>query len=98
MAKAIVVLGSLGMADYPTGPVGPGTGTISALVATGQNIVTGINNLSRQLTTFFPQASAVSSAAPSAGTITFGSSQASGFLAVTTSSGAVFRVALYPSS
>lgn len=73
-------------------------GTIQDMVATGQNVVNAINGLTRQFASFFPQATAVSTSAPSAGTITFTSSQANGFLEVVTSSGATFRVALYPSS
>lgn len=73
-------------------------GTIQDIVATGQQVAVAINNLSRQFASFFPQATAVSTSAPSAGTITFNSSQANGFLEVITSSGATFRVALYPSS
>lgn len=73
-------------------------GSISDIVATGQRVVVAINNLTQQFTQFFPQATAVSTSAPSAGTITFNSSLANGFLEVTTSSGATFRVALYPSS
>lgn len=76
-----------------------GTGSISVLVATAQNAVNALYALQRQLQTTFPQATAVSTAVRgSVGTITFDSSQATGFLAVTTSSGFTGYVALYPSS
>lgn len=74
-------------------------GSISDLVATGQNMIQAINNLRVQLSNTFPQATAVSTMARgSVGTITFTSSQSTGFLAVTTSSGFTGYVALYPSS
>ncbi len=60
-----------------------------------QNGVTAINNLITQLSRTFPQATSVSTSAATAGTVTFTSSQAVGFLTVQTSSGASYKVALY---
>ncbi len=60
-----------------------------------QNIVNAVNLVAKQLQKVFPQATAVSTTAASAGTITFTSSQAAGFLSVVTSSGATYKVALY---
>lgn len=60
-----------------------------------QNGVQAINDLSQQISTTFPQASALSTTAPSTGTITFISSKAQSFLTVATSSGATYYVALY---
>lgn len=74
-------------------------GPFGDIIATLQNGVVALNNVRKQLETTFPQAVAVSTAARgSVGTITFTSSQATGFLAVTTSSGFTGYVALYPSS
>jgi len=74
-------------------------GSISDLVATGQNMVQAVNNLRLQFASFFPQVTSTSTAARgSVGTITFTSSQAVSFLAVETSSGFIGYVALYPSS
>jgi len=58
--------------------------------------VSAINALTTQIRSTFPQASATSTSA-TAGTITFTSSQAAGFLTVITSSGATFKVPLYNS-
>ena len=72
---------------------------LSDILLTLNNGVQALNNVRVALTSFFPQATAVSTAARgSLGTITFTSSQATGFLAVTTSSGFTGYVALYPSS
>ena len=65
-----------------------------SLLAAMQNGVTAINSLKAALQGFFPQATTVSTSA-TAGTITFTSSQAAGFLLVTTSSGAAYKVPLY---
>ncbi len=74
-------------------------GSFSSILATLQNAVVAINQLSEQIGDTFPQATAVSTVARgSAGAVTFDSSQAIGFLAVTTSSGFTGYVALYPSS
>lgn len=74
--------------------------SLSDILASLQNGVVAINNLRTQLSTTFPQASAVSTEARAAavGPVNFSSSSALGFLAVTTSSGFVGYVALYPSS
>lgn len=60
-----------------------------------QNVVSAINGLREQLQNVFPQATALSTTAATAGTIVFTSSQAETFLSVTTSSGGVYKVALY---
>lgn len=60
-----------------------------------QQGVGAINNLNTILQTIFPQATAVSTTAATAGTITFTSSQATAFLSIVTSSGATLKVALY---
>ena len=59
-----------------------------------QNGVTAIQGLTEQIASTFPQAASVSTGV-TAGTVTFTSSQAAGFLVVTTSSGAAMKVALY---
>ena len=69
--------------------------SLDDLLTAMQNGVEAVNNLATQIRTTFPQASAVSTAAATAGTITYTSSQAAGFLTVVTSSGATFKVALY---
>ena len=66
------------------------------LLQTMQQGVQAINNLTTQIATTFPQASAVSTSATT-GAATLTSSQPAGFLMVTTSSGATFKVALYNS-
>jgi hypothetical protein len=65
------------------------------LLAAMQNGVTAINGVITQLQSTFPQASSVSTSAATAGSISFGSSQAAGFLSITTSSGASYKVPLY---
>lgn len=69
--------------------------SLTELLASLQNGVTAINNLTSQIATTFPQASALSTTAPSTGSIVFISSEAKSFLTVTTSSGATYYVALY---
>lgn len=68
--------------------------SLQDLLTALQNGVQAINNLNTSLNNFFPQATSVSTSV-TAGTITFTSSQAAGFLIVETSSGASFKVALY---
>jgi hypothetical protein len=63
-----------------------------------QNGAVAVNQLRRQLAAIFPQAQAVTSSAPAVGAVTFDSSLATGFIAVTTSSGFVGWVPVYPSS
>ncbi len=73
--------------------------SLADVLAALQNGVVAINNLAEQIGTTFPQATLVSTAARgSVGSVTFDSSQATGFLAVETSSGFTGYVALYPSS
>ena len=69
--------------------------SLNDLLAAMQNGVEAINSLTVQISETFPQASAVSTSAATAGTITFTSSLAAGFLTVITSSGATFVVPLY---
>lgn len=74
-------------------------GSLTDIQATLQTAVLAINRLTKQLSTTFPQAASVSTAVRgTVGSITFTSSQTVGFLSVTTSSGFVGWVALYPSS
>lgn len=74
-------------------------GDLSSILAALQNATTAINNLNRQLAATFPQSGTVSVAARgSNGTVVYNSSLATGFLPVTTSSGVIGYVALYPSS
>lgn len=65
------------------------------LLTAMQNGVTAINRVANVIETTFPQAAAVSTSAATAGTITFTSSQAAGFLSVETSSGATYKVPLF---
>jgi hypothetical protein len=69
--------------------------SLDDLLTALQNGVEAINRLTTQVRTTFPQASAVSTSAATAGTITYTSSQATGFLTVTTSSGGSYKVPLY---
>jgi hypothetical protein len=59
-----------------------------------QNGVSGINNLAQTMNSIFPHTTA-SSTSVTAGTITFTSSEAAGFLIVQTSSGATVKIAYY---
>lgn len=71
--------------------------SIQDLLTAMQNGVQAINNLNITLTdTFLQQGVVVSSAVATTGsTITFTSSQAAGFIAVTTSSGAAYYLPVY---
>lgn len=69
--------------------------SLTEILAALQNGVTAINNLNTALNNIFPQATALSTTAPTAGTITFTSSQAVAILSVTTSSGGVYKLPLY---
>lgn len=60
-----------------------------------QQGVTAVNNLATTVAGIFPQQSAVGTTPPSAGTITFTSSQARAFMTVVTSSGASYKIPLY---
>lgn len=61
--------------------------SISDLLTGLQNAVQAINALNQTLTSKFPQTTAGSTSPPTAGTLTFPSSQPNGFMVVTTSSG-----------
>jgi len=70
---------------------------IGDILSAIQNGVNAINSLNTRLqTTFLQQGTVISSAITTANsTITFGSSQAAGFIAVTTSSGAAGYIPWY---
>jgi len=70
-------------------------GSLSDILSALQNGVTAIGNLTTTLNKIFPQTTATSSVAPTAGTITFTSSQAKIFLTVTTSSGGTYNLPGY---
>jgi hypothetical protein len=73
--------------------------SLSDILAALQNGVTALNGLRTQVRATFPQISEFSAAARgSVGAITFTSSQSTGFMAVTTSSGFTGYVPIYPSS
>jgi len=71
--------------------------SLGDLVAAAQNAVIAVQGLTDKLgTTFLQQGTVVSSAITTANsTITFGSSQAAGFIAVTTSSGVAGYIPWY---
>lgn len=69
--------------------------SLTDILAALQNGVVAINNLNATLQQIFPQATAFSTTAATAGTITFTSSQATGFISVVTSSGATVKVPVY---
>lgn len=75
--------------------MGVGIGDILAALNNG---VAAIRDLGTQLGDVFPQATATSTTAAVAGTLTFSSSQPEAFLSIETSSGGIYKVALYPSS
>ena len=60
-----------------------------------QQGVLAINKLNATLQTIFPQATATSTTAATAGTISFTSSEAAIFISVTTSSGGTYKIAGY---
>lgn len=67
------------------------------LLTSMQQGVTAINNLITQIKTTFPQATVSSTTAPATlGTVTFTSSQATGFLLVALSSGVTVKFPYYP--
>lgn len=67
------------------------------LLQTMQQGVQAINNLTIKIGTVFPQTTAASTSAPAAlGTVTFTSSQATGFLLVALSSGTTVKLPFYP--
>lgn len=69
--------------------------SLTDILVTLQNGVSAIRDLPDRLATAFITST---STGVVAGTVTFTSSQASTFGLVTTSSGATFKIALYPSS
>jgi hypothetical protein len=69
--------------------------SLTDLLSAMQNGVVAIRQLNTTLGNVFPQQTALSTTAATAGTITFTSSQATAFLSVITSSGATLKVALY---
>jgi hypothetical protein len=74
-------------------------GGLSDILAALQNGVVAINRVRQQVAATFPRMGSVSVAPRgSGGTITFTSSQAVAFMPVTTSSGFVGYVPIYPSS
>ena len=73
--------------------------SLSDILASLQNGATAVNSLSKQVAATFPRQGTFSAAARgSLGGVTLDASQALGFMPVTTSSGYVGYVALYPSS
>lgn len=72
--------------------------SLTEILTAIQNGVNAINDLKIQIRDSFPPITTLSTTAPSAGTITFTSSQASAFGLVQTSSGGTYRIALLPSS
>jgi hypothetical protein len=69
--------------------------SLSDLLSAMQNGVVAIRALNTTLATIFPQATAYSTTAATAGTITFTSSQATAFISIVTSSGATLKVPVY---
>lgn len=67
------------------------------ILQTLQQGVTAMRDLTKQISTTFPQATTSSTAAPATvGAITFTSSEATGFLLVTLSSGVTVKMPYYP--
>lgn len=69
--------------------------SVAEIMSVLQNGVRAIKELTTQISETFPQASALSTTAPSTGVITFNSSQAQSFLTVISASGATYKVAVY---
>lgn len=69
--------------------------SFSDILSALQNGVRAINGLSTQLSNIFPQATSTSTAAATAGTITYTSSQAAIFISVVTSSGGTYKIPGY---
>ena len=63
-----------------------------------QNGVVAIQNLTIQLRDSFPPITTLTTSAPTAGGLTYNSSQVTAFGLVQTSSGGTYRIALLPSS
>mgnify|MGYP001607777011 FL=1 len=91
----------------PMSPQGPDSGgmdrrifdeattSLTDLLFAIQNGVVALNALNTTLGNVFPQQTATSTAAATAGAITYTSSQAAIFISVVTSSGGVYRVPGY---
>lgn len=71
---------------------------LDTVLAVMQDGVRAINKLTLQLNTTFPPLTDPSTTTPTAGAITYNSSQIEAFGLVTTSSGGTYRIALLPSS
>lgn len=69
--------------------------SLSDLYTAFQNGVQALRAINTTLGNVFPQATAYSTTAATAGTITFTSSQATGFISIVTSSGATVKIACY---
>ena len=69
--------------------------SLGDLLSAMQNGVTAINRLGTIVSNIFPEVTANSTVAATAGTITFTSSQALGFMLVELSSGATVKVPYY---
>jgi hypothetical protein len=72
--------------------------SLEDILSTMQNGVNAIRDLTVQIREAFPPLTHPTSVAPSAGAVTYNSSQVSGFATVETSSGGVYKIALLPSS
>lgn len=71
---------------------------LSEVLSALQNGVIAIQDLQKQIAVSFPPITALSSVAPTAGTVTYNSSQVVAFGLFQTSSGGAYRIALLPSS
>lgn len=69
--------------------------SLTELLTAMQNGVVALNAMNTTLQSIFPQATAYSTTAATAGTITFTSSQALAFISVVTSSGATVKIPVY---
>lgn len=70
--------------------------SLSDILASLQNGVTGLNNLATTLARVIPGATALSTTTPSSvGALTFSSSQPKGFISVITSSGFAGQIPIY---
>ena len=70
---------------------------IGDILTSLQQAVQALQTINTSLKTVFPQATTSSTSAPgTAGTVTFTSSQASGFLLVALSSGSTVKIPFYP--
>lgn len=69
--------------------------SLTEILTTLQSGVQAIQQLNETLQSVFPQAAALSTAAATAGTITYTSSQAAAFLSIETSSGGTYKIPLF---